>query len=234
MKYARSIMRLLMVTITAVAVVGVLYYLLHPVSCGVAEMPPDGECDRRLDVIAQAIACYRNEEGPLPQVLAEPNGLNRSWRTLLAPYLSKGRSHNFDYRSDEPWNSPHNRLQFRTWVPCRYTCPLEANSADYPFASYVMLKRMKSSEREKDVRKDTQLADDAVLIVESADCQIEPGEPRDVDIESLFKGDSPFGIGRLNSLHPKVVKAMRTDGRVIDIPKDISKEDLRKLLQGGG
>ena len=48
-----------------------------------------------------------------------------------------------------------------------------------------------------------------------------------------MRADSPFGVGRLNSRHAKVVKALRADGKVIDIPKDIAKADLRKLLLGG-
>ena len=76
------------------------------------------------------------------------------------------------------------------------------------------------------------LAPDAVLIVESADCGVEFAEPRDLHWEDLWTGDSPFGKGKLNSHHPNVVNALRADGRVIEIPKDISTGDLRKLLLG--
>ena len=52
------------------------------------------------------------------------------------------------------------------------------------------------------------LPDEAVLIVESEGCHTQYGEPKDLDLEDLFKGPSPFGIGKLNSLHPGVVKAL--------------------------
>ncbi|MHC4178217.1 MAG: hypothetical protein ACYSWU_11965 [Planctomycetota bacterium] len=73
---------------------------------------------------------------------------------------------------------------------------------------------------------------DAVLIVECAKSGIKHAEPRDLHWETLWEGDSPFGKGKLNSFHPNVVKALRVDGKVIDISKNISKERLRELLMG--
>jgi hypothetical protein len=71
-----------------------------------------------------------------------------------------------------------------------------------------------------------------VVIVESLDSGIEFAEPRDLLWDDLWKGPSPFGPGKLNSPHPDVVKALRVDGKVIDIPKRLSKEETRKLLMG--
>jgi hypothetical protein len=95
-----------------------------------------------------------------------------------------------------------------------------------------MLVRPDSAALDKNSGDAAPLPDDAVLIVESVGCRIEYGEPRDLRIEALFEGDSAFGVGKLNSLHPRVVRALRVDGKVIDIPKNISREDLRKLLEG--
>jgi hypothetical protein len=72
----------------------------------------------------------------------------------------------------------------------------------------------------------------AVIIVESAYCCVKWAEPRDLLWEDLWKDDSPFGKGKLNSVHPGVVKALRADGTVIDIPKDIGKTELELLLNG--
>jgi hypothetical protein len=148
-------------------------------------------------------------------------------------YLLEDSLDSFDYRPDEPWDSAHNYSLFADWVGCQFTCPLEANRFDYPFASYLMLVRASLTASGKRVPSETLLPDDAVLIVESAGCHIQYGEPKDIDIEYLFTGESSFGVGKLNSFHPNVVRALRVDGKVIDIPKDISKEALRKLLDGG-
>lgn len=203
-----------------------------PAVSSAPEAPPDKVCEHHLARLGEAIAAYHHEKGSLPQSMTGVAGFKRSWRVLIAPYLMGSDSQSLDYRLDEPWDSPHNRQQLLNWVPGKFTCPLESDRIDYPFASYAMLVRADSTGSKEGAHDVMPLPHDAVLIVESAGCRIEYGEPRDIDIESLFKGDSPFGVGKLNSFHPKVIKALRVDGKVIDIPKDISKEDLRKLLMG--
>jgi hypothetical protein len=203
-----------------------------PADSSAPEVPPDRFCEHKLTELGKAIAKYRAEKGSLPPSTTGPAGFKRSWRVLIAPYLKGTHAHLVDYRSDEPWDSPHNRQELLSRVPGRFTCPLESYRVDYPFASYVMLVRASSTNAEDHGRDETLLPNDAVLIVESVECRIEHGEPRDIDLKSLFEGDSAFGVGKLNSRHPKVVKALRVDGKVIDIPKDITKEDLRKLLTG--
>ncbi len=178
------------------------------------------------------MARYRAENGSLPPSASGAAGVQCSWRTLIVPYLMSDGPQSFHYRRNEPWDSPHNRQQLLNWIPCRLTCPLESDTVVYPFVSYVMLVRGSSTDPSGTGRVAMDLPGDAVLIVESAGCHIEYGEPRDIDIASLFQGDSPFGVGKLNSLHPRVVRALRVDGKVIDIPKDITKERLRKLLMG--
>jgi hypothetical protein len=139
-----------------------------------------------------------------------------------------------DYRFDEPWDSDHNRTCVLTsTLPSYYTCPLESNLAEYPFATYVMLVRPVLPSAEGNVAPGSPLPEDAVIVVESANCAIECGEPRDLDWNILWQGDSPFGLGKLNSFHTGIVKAIRLDGKVIDIPKDISNAELRQLLNGG-
>jgi len=199
------------------------------------ETPPDKVCDHRLARLAKAIAEYKTKNGYLPQRIISRTGHSHSWRILIAPYLMSGNSQRFAYRVDELWSSPHNRQQFLNCVPCAFACPLEATRIDYPFVSYLMLDRTKKEDfkgESGEVFDGSRLPDDAVLIVESAFCEIECGEPRDIELESLFAAGSPFGVGRLNSLHPKVVKAIRVDGELIEIPKDLPKEELRKLLAG--
>lgn len=203
-----------------------------PASSSRPEMPPEAFCEHRLATLQAAMARYRAESGRLPDNVTSAAGFEHSWRAVLAPYLVEGERFPLDYRFDEPWDSSQNRRALRSRVSFRYTCPVEGPQFDYPFVSYVMLVRGGPRDADERRRFATALPDDAVLLVESAGCQIECGEPRDIDIESLFNSDSAFGVGKLNSPHPGVVKALRVDGTVIDIRKDISKEDLRMLLSG--
>ncbi len=199
------------------------------------EVPPDRFCEIKLEWLAKAVADYRSEHGELPQARTDYQGLRQSWRVLLAPYILAHTYHpgTFKYRLEEAWDSPYNRNAFQnSWLAGCLTCPAEKQSVDYPFVSYVMLLRPRLEGSDEVAHPRTGLPDDAVLFVESTGCRIEYGEPRDIDIEALFRGDSPFGVGKLNSLHPEVVKALRVDGKVIDIPKDIAKKALQKLLAG--
>ena len=118
-----------------------------------------------------------------------------------------------------------------SYLSCAYTCPVEIALYGYPFVSYVMLVRPSPGITEGE-RGTNLLVHDAVLIVESSGCNIEYCEPRDLNWEKLWEGESPFGLGKLNSLHANVVRAVRVDGKVIDIPKEISNDKLRKLLNG--
>lgn len=199
------------------------------------EATPDRFCEIKLELLGKGIVDYRSEHGDLPEVRLGPGELRHSWRAVVAPYVLTHTYHpdTFHYRFEEAWDSPYNRDAFRKSGLAGYlTCPAEKESIDYPFVSYVMLARADSPGSNEEGSETMPLPDDAVLIVESVGCRIKYGEPRDIDIEALFKDDSPFGVGKLNSLHPKVVKALRVDGKVIDIPKNITKEDLRKLLAG--
>jgi hypothetical protein len=216
----------------AAAILAALVCLLFPATCSVREAPPEVACEGRLDILGRAIKCYREKEGHLPRTTVGPTGIKCSWRAKIVRYLLEDVPNGFDYRPDEPWDSPHNHPQLANWVGGLLTCPLEAKRADYQVVSYLMLERAGSKNATSDNDPMMLLPEDAVLVVESAKCGIQYGEPKDIDMEDLFNGGSPFGPGRLNSLHPHVVKALRVDGKVIDISKDISREDLRKLLQG--
>lgn len=194
------------------------------------EMPHDEVCRRNLTYLGIATTRYRNDTGDLPHDVKSSTGFTESWRLRLIPYyhgiMELGKP--LDYRCEEPWDSPHNLDKAERVCLLFYSCWVKWPREERPFATYVML-----------IRPDRQgpngamsLPDDAVLVVESAGCGIGCFEPKDLHWDDLWKGDSPFGVGKLNSRHADYVRALRVDGEVIEIRKDISKEDLRKLLNG--
>jgi len=195
------------------------------------EVAPATVCVRNLERVGRAVAHYCADKKMLPATTVSVGGELLSWRVLVAPYLMEEpfRSR-FDYHTNEPWDSPWNRTLCAGWAVMLYTCPLEAENVDYPFVSYQLLVRSPSGN--DGVKDRIVLPQDAIIIVESTGCGVEFGEPKDIGFESLFQGDSPFGVGKLNSLHPHSVRALRVDGKVVEIPKTISSQALRKLLNG--
>jgi len=199
------------------------------------EVSPDRFCAIKLEQIGRAVAEYRSEHGDLPQATLDPGGFRRSWRVVLAPYLLAHSLHpgNIDYKEAERWDSPHNRVAFEnSFLMGCFTCPLESRHGHYPFTSYIMLVRPGAHSEGAAKAPPPSLPGEAVLIVESAHCDIKYAEPKDLDWDALWQGGSPFGPGKLNSLHPKIVRAVRVDGVVIEIPKTIGRDALRDLLDG--
>jgi hypothetical protein len=194
---------------------------------------PETSCQWNLGYLGKGIAGYRSVHGELPQVFVGPEGYKHSWRTLVVPYVFPEQSAT-TYHFDQPWDSQNNREALSRFLDFSvHRCPLDPSPAGHPFfTSYLMLVRPPVKDSATGEMRAAILATDAVLVVESVDCGVQFAEPRDLPWEDLWKDDSPFGKGKLNSLHPRVVKALRADGKVIDIPKDITKEGLRKLLTG--
>lgn len=226
--------RIFGITLAACAPLALLCCVVCFTACerGRKESSPEDSCERNLQLVAKGIAGYRNAHGDLPQFLVGAKGDKHSWRTLVIPYIFPERSAT-SYHFDQPWDSSDNRKAL--WPGFLelfvHRCPLDPSPGP-SLTSYLMLVRAPVKDSETGEMKTPPLASDAVLVVESVDSGVQFAEPRDLPWDDLWKGDSPFGKGKLNSLHPKVVKALRVDGKVIDIPKDITKEDLRKLLAG--
>ncbi len=199
------------------------------------EATPEEGCERRLRQIGFAITQYEQTHGRvLAAFVAGPNDTMHSWRAVVTPHLMQFPE-KFEYRMDEPWDSAHNRDTLPdAYLEFSFACRAETRQSEesFPFTSYLMLVRPSKASLGSEGEAMAELPPDAVLVVESAGCGIKYFEPRDLPWEDLWVGDSPFGEGKLNSFHPRVVKAVRVDGKVIDIPKNISREALKKLLSG--
>ncbi|NQU23070.1 MAG: DUF1559 domain-containing protein [Candidatus Nealsonbacteria bacterium] len=226
------------VVLAAGVPLGLLYGLLCLNGChrGAKEASPEVSCHWNLELLGKGVTGYRSAHGELPQVSIGPKGDEHSWRVLVVPCVFPEQSGiTSSYRLDQPWDSEDNRDALwpgflENFV---HSCPLDPSpTEDRFFTSYLMLVRPSVRDSETGEMKAASLAPDAVLVVESVNCGIEFAEPRDLPWDDLWEGDSPFGKAKLNSLHRDVVMALRVDGKVIEIPKDITKKDLRKLLSG--
>lgn len=207
-----------------------------PLGCspgGMRTVPDDEACERRLERIWKGITDYHAASGHWPKDLTTPEGHSHSWRVLVAPcWVAHANTENVyatvGYRFGEAWDSSGNTDAIHKLpLSLKLVCPSESGYSDYPYTSYLMLKRPGPGDGSIDA-----LPSDAVIVVESAQCGVRWAEPRDLLWDELWKDGSPFGKGKLHALHPHVVKALRADGKVIDIPKTIGKDDLRRLLNG--
>ncbi len=205
-------------------------------SGSVAPLSDEEACKRVvLRRLAEGMLRYKEEHGKLPPaVYVDPSGNEHSWQILVLPYLLPEDERKLikTYRFDEPWNSPHNAKITQYYDLTRLHCPAESSRGVYPFTSYLMLVRSEQPRANDDGTNASAIAEDAVVLVESAHCGVRRYEPKGLDIKTLWQADSPFGKGRLNSDHPNVVMAVRANGEVVSIPKDISKEELKTLLGG--
>lgn len=196
------------------------------------EVPHDEQCERRLKRIWEGLKQHREVYGVWPANRTGPTGYEHSWRVVIFPLpLSDDPLRpQFDYRFDQPWNSLHNHLAFAPFsgdIAFTFQCPSEQLPSGERVTSYLMIVRASH-----DGEPFPELPSDAVLVVESAECGIGLSEPVDIDMDSLWKDSSPYGVGRLHSLHADVIKALRVDGAIIDIPKGLSNDELKRLLEG--
>lgn len=208
----------------------VLLYIFWP-TCAVREIPHKRRCVAHFTLIQLALERYREEHGGHlpPAVFIGPKGHPHSWRLLMAKLLAYPCWEK--YRFDEPWDSACNRQALGGLYEQKYHyCYWDKGARNDPrqeTTSYGMLVRGKDPSS----WDPNSLPPTAVLVVESAECGIRFAEPRDLQYEELWKGDSPFGPGKLHSNH-RYVHALRANGQLVLIPKDLSKEDVRLLLDG--
>jgi len=225
--------RVLFGVIGSLLAVWLWVYLWGP-RCAAPEVVREEWCRHGTIPVRLAVAMqkYCQVYGkPPPPVFLGPNGHEHSWRVLLLPYLPLGEDAYRDYRSDEPWDSAHNRRALRSFLRHGFHyCPQDrvaSSDSCHEFTSYLMVVRGESGllDRER------QAAPEEVLVVESAECGIRFAEPRDILWERLWRGDSPWAVGKLYSRHD-YCWALRRNGQLLVIPRNMSPGQLRLLLEG--
>ncbi len=74
------------------------------------------QAQEHMKQISLALHKYHDDHGHFPPSVIKENGVERSWRVEILPYLEQ-RALYEAYRKDEPWDSPANLLIANTIVP---------------------------------------------------------------------------------------------------------------------
>ncbi len=74
------------------------------------------KAQENMKLIGLALHSYHDEHGHFPPSVIEENGVKRSWRVEILPYLEQQALYTA-YRKDEPWDSPANLMIANMIVP---------------------------------------------------------------------------------------------------------------------
>jgi Protein of unknown function (DUF1559) len=177
-----------------------------------------------LKQIALAMHNYHNTYKHFPSaVLYGPDGKTPySWRIALLPFLEGKRLYD-QYRFDEPWGSPNNRLVLEK-MPGVYRCPKEP--ADSNNASYFLLVGPGAVFHGDHAPGFNEILDGTVntLLVIEAKRDIPWTKPEDIP----FDPDKP--LPKLGGFFAEGFLAATADGAVHFLPQDIDEKLLRLLI----
>jgi prepilin-type processing-associated H-X9-DG protein len=188
------------------------------------------DCQSLLKEIGFGLLEYAREHGTLPPsftVDADGRPL-QSWRTLLLPFV-EWREVFEQIRTDEPWDSPGNKVAALERPPIYY-CPgdRQAGTSD---TSYVAIVGTNTAWRPDKGIQLSEVKDPAntVVAVEMKNSGIRWSEPRDLDLENLPPGMTRENLFLHLADHHDGFHALFADGHVEIIPYSISWSDFLVL-----
>jgi hypothetical protein len=181
---------------------------------------------------------YHETYGSFPpaSVAGEDGRSAHSWRVLLLPFMDMPALYS-EYRFDERWDGPHNRLLLNK-RPNVFALHDRANTPD-SFTNYLAIVGAKTAwpgQSERPGEKGLKIPDDknnnsnTILVVENVGAGIHWTEPRDLDIDTVnldLAANPPDGIS--SSYHPAAV--VMIDGTVRKLAaNEFTPERLRLML----
>ena len=189
-------------------------------------------CRANLHRIGLALQAYHEKYDCLPPayVLGADERRWHSWRVLLLPFLGEEQLYK-EYRFDEPWDGPHNRM-LRDRIPKVYACPVRGATGVTTYLAVVGRATVwpeQYTARCKDVLDGTS---STISIIESTESDIDWLEPRDLTYAEAANLDRPAGvIGPRSAGHyPDEFQTLFVDGAVRRIRSTITRGVYRSLL----
>lgn len=221
---------ILVILLILPAIVGVLVFV------GIDHRPRGRlECKNNLKIIVLALRHYESIHGRLPPAyIADENGKPmHSWRVLILPALDSSELYK-QYRFDEPWNGPNNRLLLSK-MPRVYQCPDSDADQEDGMTQYVLLRGPQTAfPGESRVRLNdiTDGQDVTLAVVEHPGRAVPWLKPDDVTPEEFIAAVTAQESG---GHHKGVTHVAMASGSVKTLSFDISRRILRALttINGG-
>lgn len=171
------------------------------------EAARQSSCKGHLAQIQLALHNYHDVYGCFPPAfIADADGKPmHSWRVLILPYLD-GSTVYRQYRFDEPWNGPHNRLLADQYVGNIFYCPGAPHCDHSHFTDYVAVVGPETAfpgSRTTNLKDFQDGTENTILVVETANSEIHWMEPRDLRMEDMSFEVNDQARPSISSRHPQ-------------------------------
>jgi prepilin-type processing-associated H-X9-DG protein len=227
--------------VVAVFFIGIMVALLLPAVQAAREAARRMTCTNDLKQIALAMHNYHQVYHCFPPAyIPDKNGKPmHSWRVLLLPYMEEDSLYK-EYRFDEPWDGPHNKMLLHR-MPKAYQCPTLGNEGT--MTSYAMIvgpHAVSGGPKSCSLKDIKDGVSNTLLVVEAANAGINWMEPRDLDAEKMTYrvicgGDSSKGKYEISSPHTGTANVAFCDGSVRSLASSTDPKVVKAMatIDGG-
>ncbi len=242
MSNTKSHDRIYLSVVCGAAVVAVLAFGMGLLGVGVgdpdeavAESKPDPaarkSCAQKLQRIGKALRAYHKKHGTYPPAYqADAEGTpQHSWRVMLLPYLDEKELHG-EYKFDEPWDGPNN-VKLADRMPDVFRCDPESSEPKTSFVAVIgplTLWTGKEGAKREDITDEKK---QTVLVMESPGTSVSWMSPDDPPYDKLGLTLKSKREHKDDVIDLRGGQALFADGKVREIPEDLSPGTLRKLLE---
>jgi len=229
---------IILVAVLGVVVVcgGILAALLLPAVQAAREAARRAACMNNLKQIGLAMHNYHdaNKHFP-PAYVADKDGRPmHSWRVLLLPFLEEQNLYE-QYRFDEPWDGPNNRLMWDQ-MPAVFRCPSDpqADPSKTSYAAITGAGTVFDGSKSASIKTITNGISKTVMVVEAPGSAMNWLEPKDLEVAELSSQINVAPGAGMSTFHPRGVNALYCDGSVRFLQSPISVEELKTMTQATG
>ena len=186
-------------------------------------------CREHLKQLSLALKNYheRHQCFPPAWTLGSDGKPWHSWRVLILPELDEQELYDA-YRFDEPWNGAHN-TQLAKRMPEVFGYPGEDNAKFLAVTGQYTSWPNQLSSRIEEFWNGT---DNAIMLVESADSDVNWLEPRDIPREQAMKQKDATAAPRLGGRYTKTAIVMAS-GTMRSLNASLDERTLSRLLRAG-